>query len=142
MCSRSLVQTVWYLGTAGLGINGQIMTFLPTVNLQPNATYTLIVSNVFDLAGNMAVGQPYVATFATVDTLGPVVATIGIVSNLPPAAGATVPVQVTLAGNEPGASVRFSRQDFNPLGTGDQRAVYGARQVADHRQHHDQCDSD
>ncbi len=103
-------------GSTSLGINGQVMTFLPTAFLLPNATYTMTVSNVFDLAGNSAVGQPYNATFATLDTIGPVIASLDIVSNAAPLAGTTVLVEAVLATNEAGASVRFT-QDFNPIGT-------------------------
>lgn len=102
-------------GTASLGINGQVMTFLPVANLQANAFYTMTISNVTDLAGNSAVGQPYIATFATLDTVGPTIVSLNIVSNAAPLAGATVPVVAVLASNEIGASVRFT-QDFNSIG--------------------------
>ena len=39
-------------GVSSLGINGQVMTFLPASLLQPNANYTLSASNIVDLAGN------------------------------------------------------------------------------------------
>ena len=103
-------------GTAAVGINGQILSFVPTVNLQPNATYSLIVSNVFDLAGNRAAGEPFTSTFATIDTIGPTIAKVFIASNAPPTAGALLPIEADLATNEIGASVRFT-QDFTPLGT-------------------------
>jgi hypothetical protein len=103
-------------GTAGLGLNGQVLSFVPAANLRPNAAYSLVVSNILDLAGNRAVGDPFTSRFATIDTIGPVVASLQIVSNVPPVAGATVPVIATLATNEAGASVRFT-QDFNPVGT-------------------------
>ncbi|MGO9201638.1 MAG: LamG-like jellyroll fold domain-containing protein [Limisphaerales bacterium] len=103
-------------GTAGLGINGQVMTFLPTANLLANAHYSMVISNVFDLAGNRAVGDPFTSTFATIDTIGPVIASLLLASNAVPTGGATVSVAATLATNEIGASVRFT-QDFNPIGS-------------------------
>jgi hypothetical protein len=103
-------------GTPGIGINGQVLSFVPTVNLLPNTFYSVVVSNVIDLAGNRATGEPFIANFATIDTIGPVIASLQIVSNVPPAAGAVVPVVATLQANEVGASVRFT-QDFNPAGT-------------------------
>ena len=103
-------------GAAAVGINGQVLSFVPTTLLQPNANYTMTVGNVADLAGNAAVGQPYTATFATIDTVGPVIAALRIASNAPPTAGGVVPIEADLATNEPGASVRFT-QDFNPIGS-------------------------
>lgn len=103
-------------GTAAVGINGQVLSFVPTANLLPNATYSLVVSNVFDLAGNRAAGEPFTSTFATIDTIGPTIAVLKIASNAPPTAGALVPIEGDLATNEIGASVRFT-QDFTPIGT-------------------------
>ncbi|MGA2656274.1 MAG: LamG-like jellyroll fold domain-containing protein [Verrucomicrobiota bacterium] len=103
-------------GSAAAGVDGQVLAFVPTAPLLPNATYTLTVSNVFDLAGNPAVGQPYIATFATLDTIGPTITNLFLVSGHPPYAGATVPVEADLAGSQPGAIVSFT-QDFNPIGT-------------------------
>ena len=103
-------------GSTSVGVNGQVLAFVPTVLLLPNSTYTLTVSNVFDLAGNAAVGQPYIATFATLDTIGPTITNLYLLSGHPPFAGAIVPVEADLAGNEPGATVSFT-QDFIPIGT-------------------------
>jgi len=103
-------------GTASVGVNGQVLSFVPAAELLPNATYTLIASNIFDLAGNRAAGEPFTARFATLDTLGPGIATLQLASNAVPVAGATVWVEAILdSTNEPGASVRFT-QDFNPIG--------------------------
>lgn len=103
-------------GSASVGINGQVLSFVPTALLSPNATYTMTISNIFDLAGNRAIGDPFIATFATIDTIGPVISTLRMVSNAPPTAGATVMVEALLATTEPGGSVRFT-QDFNPIGS-------------------------
>jgi len=103
-------------GSAALGINGQVMSFVPTVYLLPNATYSMVISNVFDLAGNRATGDPFRSTFATIDTIGPVIASLRLATNAVATGGATVPVVATLATNETGASVRFT-QDFNPVGS-------------------------
>ncbi|HLH54539.1 MAG TPA: carboxypeptidase regulatory-like domain-containing protein, partial [Verrucomicrobiae bacterium] len=75
-------------GASALGLNGQVISFVPTVNLQPNASYSMVISNVIDLAGNRATGEPFRSTFATIDTIGPVIASLQIASNTPPAAGA------------------------------------------------------
>jgi hypothetical protein len=103
-------------GTAALGINGQVLTFLPTVDLSANSFYSMTISNVFDLAGNAAVGQPYTAAFATLVTIGPAIAALEIASNAVPAEGATIPVLAVLATNQPGDTVTFT-QNFNPIGT-------------------------
>ncbi|HKS38859.1 MAG TPA: LamG-like jellyroll fold domain-containing protein, partial [Verrucomicrobiae bacterium] len=102
-------------GTVSVGLNGLVLAFTPTAALEVNATYSLSVSNVSDLAGNAAVSQPFIATFTTLDTLGPVIATLRIADNRPPIAGGTVPVEALLAVNEPSVSVRFSR-DLEPTG--------------------------
>lgn len=102
-------------GTASVGINGQVLSFVPTTPLLPNTTYTLTVSNVFDLAGNRADGEPFIVTFDSLDTLGPTIATLRLASNAVPAAGATVMVEAVLAAPEDGASVRFS-QEFTDAG--------------------------
>lgn len=103
-------------GTASLGINGQVLTFEPTVDLLPNAVYSIAISNVYDLAGNYAVGQPYLATFATLVTVGPSIASLQIASNAVPFAGSTIPVIAVLATNKAGDTVAFT-QDFNAIGT-------------------------
>ena len=103
-------------GVAAVGLNGLALTFTPAALLDVNASYTLTVSGVRDLAGNLALNQPIVATFATLDTLGPTIATLRLATNQSPVAGATVQIEVLLATNEPGASVRLT-QDFNPIGS-------------------------
>ena len=62
----------------------------------------------------IAVGEPYTATFATLDTIGPTIATLRIAGGIPPLASKTIPVEVILATNEVGASVRYT-QDFRPI---------------------------
>jgi hypothetical protein len=93
-----------------------VLSFVPTGELEPNHTYTITVSNVFDLAGNRAAGEPFTASFKTLDTIGPLIAALQIASNAAPVANRTVFIETLLATNEPGASVRFTR-DFAPLGT-------------------------
>lgn len=102
-------------GTASVGLNGLVLAFTPTAALEVNATYTAFISNVVDLAGNVAVGQPFVTTFRTLDTLGPSISTLKIAENKPPVAGGRVHIEATLATNEAGASVRIT-QDFVPIG--------------------------
>ncbi|HSH14446.1 MAG TPA: carboxypeptidase regulatory-like domain-containing protein, partial [Verrucomicrobiae bacterium] len=103
------------VGTTSVGVDGRVLSFVPADLLKANANYTLTVSNVFDLAGNRAAGEPFTVTFATLDTVGPNIATLRIGDGRAPVAGATVPVEALLAAAEPGVSVRFT-QDFNPLG--------------------------
>ena len=102
-------------GAVAVGLNGLVLNFTPTTLLEPNASYTLTVSNVFDLAGNRLAGEPFTATFATLDTVGPALATLRVAEGRAPVAGSTVPVEALLAVAEPGVTVRFS-QDFNPIG--------------------------
>ncbi len=103
-------------GEAAVGVNNRVLSFLPAADLQPNATYTLSVSNVFDIAGNRAAAEPFVLTFNTLDTVGPTIASLQIASNALPVAGATVLIEALISGDEPNASVRFTR-DFVPVGT-------------------------
>lgn len=102
-------------GAASVGVNGQVLAFVPAVDLIPNRTYTVVVSNVFDLSGNRAAGEPFISTFHTLDTIGPRIASLAVVSNAVAVAGYTVPIRATLQADEPGASVWFT-QDFQPIG--------------------------
>jgi hypothetical protein len=104
------------LGTASVGVDGRVLSFIPADLLRANSTYTLTVSNVFDLAGNRSAGEPFVSTFQTLDTVGPNIATLRVADGRSPVAGAVVPIEAVLSGVEPGASVRFT-QDFTPLGS-------------------------
>ena len=76
---------------------------------------TLTVSNVFDLAGNRAAGEPFVTVFDTLDTLGPDLGALRITGNRPPVAGSLLSIEATLVKPEPGVVVRFT-QDFAPAG--------------------------
>ncbi|HYG24635.1 MAG TPA: Ig-like domain-containing protein [Verrucomicrobiae bacterium] len=98
-------------GEASVGVNNRVLSFLPAGELLPNATYTLTVSNVLDVAGNRAADDPFVVRFSTLDTVGPAIAALRIASNAVPIAGATIFIEAVLATNELGASVRFTR-DF------------------------------
>ena len=102
-------------GSASAGLNGLVLNFTPTTLLEPNVIYTVAVSNVFDLAGNPARNQPFVASFATLDTIGPTIATLQIAAGTPPIVGSAVSVEAQLAVSEPGAVVRFT-QDFLAAG--------------------------
>ncbi|HET6407449.1 MAG TPA: Ig-like domain-containing protein, partial [Chthoniobacteraceae bacterium] len=101
-------------GTASVGLNGIVLTFGSATDLPPNATLTLTLSNVFDLAGNRAIGDPFTLNFSTLDTLGPNIAALALAAGESPIAGSTVAIEATLAAAEPGVSVRFSR-DFTPI---------------------------
>jgi hypothetical protein len=104
-------------GVAAVGVNGLVLTFTPTAELPPNRSFTLTASNIVDLAGNAAAGEPFVSTFATLDTLGPSIAELRLADGKPPVATATLPVEALLAEDEPGATVRFT-QDFAPISYG------------------------
>jgi len=100
-------------GAASVGLNGLVLAFAPTAALGVNAGYTLTVSNVFDLAGNRATNEPFTATFATLDTMGPTIATLRIADGRVPVAGSTIEVEAVLATNEVGSSVRFTKDLTN-----------------------------
>ncbi len=110
-------------GAVTTGLGGLVLNFTPAALLQPNATYTLTLSNVADLAGNRLVGEPWTASFATLDTVGPEMAVLRLAEGRAPVAGSRVPVEAVLAVAEPGASVRFT-QDFQPVGV-DAEAPFG-----------------
>jgi hypothetical protein len=103
-------------GKIDITLNGLAVTFSPDAPLDPNTDYNYSLGGVRDLAGNAAVNQPITAAFSTLDTLGPIIASLRLANNAEPVAGATVLLEALLATNEPGASVRFI-QDFNPTGT-------------------------
>lgn len=103
-------------GAAFSGVNGQVISFVPQGEFLPNETYTLTASNIFDLAGNRAGGEPFRVSFATVDTLGPAISALRIVDSATAVAGRTVQIEALLAVNETGARVRFTR-DFVPVAT-------------------------
>jgi hypothetical protein len=105
-------------GTSAVGVDGRVLSFVPADLLKPNAIYTLTVSSVRDLVGNVSTNEPYVATFATLDTVGPAIASLGIADGAVPLAGSTVSFEAVLEEPENGVSVRFT-QDFNALGNSD-----------------------
>ena len=103
-------------GIGSVGLNGLVLAFAPLEALPPNGTFTLTVSNIFDLAGNRALGEPFTGTFDTLDLLGPEIGGLTILSGKSPVAGATVPIAATLALDEAGASVHFFK-DGAPVGS-------------------------
>jgi len=103
-------------GNGEVVLNGLAIVFTPATLLQPNTTYTLRANGIRDLAGNLATNQPLSLSFTTLDTLGPVISTLRVVSGQEPVAGATVFVEALLAENEPGAGVRFTR-DLTAVGS-------------------------
>jgi hypothetical protein len=106
-------------GSVSLGVNGLVLVFTPDTELSPNASYTLRVEGVRDLAGNLADAQPILASFDTLDTLGPTIVSLRLGQGKAPIAGASLPIEAQLAVDEPGASVRFTA-DFVPAGTASQ----------------------
>ncbi|NIP97882.1 MAG: Ig-like domain-containing protein, partial [Akkermansiaceae bacterium] len=102
-------------GSTSLGVNNQVVVFTPDTDLQPNASYTTTASGFRDLAGNAALDQPYTATFATLDTIGPSIAEIRLKDGAAPVANSAVELEVVLAIPEAGARVRMTA-DFVPIG--------------------------
>ncbi|MCF7730949.1 MAG: carboxypeptidase regulatory-like domain-containing protein, partial [Akkermansiaceae bacterium] len=95
-------------GTTSLGLNSLALSFLPTVELPPNRSFTATVTGVRDLAGNELAGQPLGTTFATLDTLGPVIGELRIKNGLTPTAGAALTLEAVLASPETGVRYRLS----------------------------------
>ncbi|MCC5805059.1 MAG: carboxypeptidase regulatory-like domain-containing protein [Opitutales bacterium] len=102
-------------GAVSLGLNDQVVVFTPEIELEPNATYTVSVSGIVDLAGNVAEDEPFTATFDTIRTIGPTVADIVIAGDAVPVAGSTVTFEAVLAEANPQARVRMS-VDLVPIG--------------------------
>jgi hypothetical protein len=95
-------------GASSLGVNNLVLTFVPSVPLPVNASFTATVSNVRDLAGNFAVGQPLATTFASLDTLGPEIALLRIKDGAATVGGSTVVLEAVLAAAETGVRYRLS----------------------------------
>jgi hypothetical protein len=102
-------------GTASVGVGARVLAFVPERPLALNAVYTATVDGVRDLAGNLAEGAPFVATFSTLDTQGPAIAELRIAGGALPIAGANVIFEAVLAAVEPGLRVRMSA-DLVPFG--------------------------
>ena len=115
-------------GSTALSADGKILVFTPTGALLPNRSYTLTASNLIDLAGNRLVSEPVTATFQTVDTVGPVIATLRV--NGPAVAGTSVPLEAVLAAPEAGASVRFF-QALTPIGSAETAPYVFAAKLPD-----------
>ncbi|MEX0330624.1 MAG: tandem-95 repeat protein [Puniceicoccaceae bacterium] len=105
-------------GTTSLGLNSLIVVFTPDLELEPNAEYTTSVSNIRDLAGNFALDQPFVSTFATLDTIGPSIAQLRIKDGQIPTAGAGIVLEAVLESPEPGVRIRVTA-DFESIGLTD-----------------------
>ncbi len=103
-------------GLTSVGVNGLVVNFTPDAALPANQQFTVTLSDVFDLAGNRATGEPFISHFSTLDTVGPTIAALRVVDGRPPIAGSTLAVEALLVAEEPGAGVRFSR-DFIPAGS-------------------------
>lgn len=97
-------------GAVSLSADAKILVFTPAAALTPNRTYSISLSNVFDLTDNRMVNEPLVTSFRTVDTLGPIINTVRIADGKQPVAGATLIFETLLATNELGASVRYANE--------------------------------
>lgn len=107
-------------GTVAFGPGGLSLVFAPSAALPANEQFTLSVSNVLDLAGNPASGEPLVTRFDTLDTRGPLIAPLRVVSNRLLIAGSMVTVETDLIALEEGVQLRFA-QDGGGLLTLTQR---------------------
>ena len=104
-------------GNTSLGVGGRVLTFVPSVDLPVNESFTVSVSGVRDLAGNEAANQPLSAAFRTLDTLGPEITTVRVKGGGTPVAGSSAVLESVLAAPETGEfRVRYSL-DFANLGT-------------------------
>jgi hypothetical protein len=104
-------------GTVSLGVNGRVLTFVSTTDLPVNAELQVVVSGVRDLAGNEVANQPLVASFRTLDTLGPAISSVRIKGGANPTAGSTAVLESLLAAPETGDfRVRYTL-DFTNVGT-------------------------
>lgn len=100
-------------GASSLGVNNLVLTFVPSVPLPVNASFTATLSNVQDLAGNFAVGQPFTRSFATLDTLGPEIALLRIKGGAATVGGSTVVLEAVLAAAETGVRYRLTANGVN-----------------------------
>lgn len=83
-------------GTASLAVGNSVVIFSPQDFLRANTTYTFTVSNVVDLVGNPLAGGTFTASFATVDTIAPLIQALQLTGT--PRAGGTVTLQPTITG--------------------------------------------
>jgi hypothetical protein len=83
-------------GTAALAVGNSVVIFSPQDFLRANTTYTFTVSGVVDLAGNPLAGGTFTASFATIDTIAPLIQALELTGT--PRAGGTVTVRPTIAG--------------------------------------------
>ena len=103
-------------GTAEVSVGGRVARLLTDRLLRSNTRYTLLVSNVVDLAGNAALGQPFISVFDSVDDLGPELSELRLRGGVSPVAGRRVELEAVLADAEDGVRVRFFSGLTNPLG--------------------------
>jgi hypothetical protein len=96
-------------GGISAGPNNLSLLFAPLAELPPNTEFTITVSNVLDLAGNRAQGDPFISKFKSLDTLGPQISAIRIADGRNPVAGAKVSVEAVLTAPESGSAVRFTQ---------------------------------
>lgn len=85
-------------GTLALTLGNTVAVFSPADFLQANTTYTVTVAGVADLAGNPLVGGAFQASFATVDTIAPLLQALQLAGT--PRAGAQVTLTPTLTGSD------------------------------------------
>ncbi len=95
-------------GNVDVGVNGQVVVFTPTFELEPNAIYTATAQGFQDIAGNAALDQPFTTTFGTLDTIGPTIAELRIKDGAAPVANAEIELEAVLAAPDPGARVRMT----------------------------------
>ncbi len=83
-------------GRTDLILNGTVLVFTPNLPLAPNARYTVTLASLRDVAGN-ALPAPAPVTFATIDTVPPMVVTLALAPGARTIQGLTVTVVATTA---------------------------------------------
>ncbi|OGC00091.1 hypothetical protein A2V82_13030 [candidate division KSB1 bacterium RBG_16_48_16] len=91
-------------------LGGKVYVFTPATQLLPNSAYTATLTGpVRDLAGNAMTQMTIITIFATVDTLAPVISSIGYPDGTTLVQGKTVTITATMEDEGDTASVEFYR---------------------------------
>ncbi len=85
------------------GLADRLVVLTPQVALNANSRYTISLLHLTDRAGNTAAGLPRDHMFATLDTVGPTIASLVAVGS--PRVGSVVPFAATLVVGEPDVQI-------------------------------------
>ena len=85
-------------GNVTLTLGNTVAIFTPDNFLEPNSTYLIQLENVKDRAGNLLANEPVIKQFETVDTIIPVIDSLGILGD--PIEGETIFLQPNLIGED------------------------------------------